>query len=72
MTAGRSGNCDCAVFDWYFDRLPIRQSQGIAAEALRTGYGGNHFIGSREECATNVVEVVGVVVMAEQHDIDCA
>ncbi len=53
-------------------RLPRRQPERIAAEPLGASLGREHAAGLRQEMAAAVIEIVGVLIVAEQHGIDGA
>ena len=53
-------------------RGPRLEPDGVAAQSLGARGGGEHAAGARQELPPGRVEVVGMMVMGEQHHIDVA
>jgi hypothetical protein len=73
VTGRRRGDAQAtAVCGGQFDRLPWRESFGVAAEPPGANHRGEHATGAWQEGATGMVEIVRVLVVAQQHGIDRA
>jgi hypothetical protein len=73
VDGGDPGDRDgAAVGARQFDGLPVGQALGVAAEALPAAGGGQGERDAGEESPAGGVEVVGVLVVREQHHVDGA
>jgi hypothetical protein len=72
VTRGRCGNLQRAAVLGELDARSWRKAFGVAAESLGAGFGGQHALCLGQKVLAGMIEVIRMLVVAEQHRIDIA